>query len=237
MSDNWFTSKLDPEMENHPEEVLALKDYLRRKTTATEAAQTITRPVITSNSPKDDLACLQGLLHDALLELPAYTEQLLSLLQVIENLPEPNFTAVEPSQRPGEKLWKGLPHFANLWYEIGYRSGSWKMDAEKTSGTERDALRNEHVRRAEVEARLIMANLASIPIGWGYEVIEDALGKDALLDFEVPAAAEWLWVCGKRFRRGAVEGEKSYLQTQSDVVQQAATKALTAIHEVNREIQ
>jgi len=124
MSDYWFTSKLDPEMENHPEEVLALDNCLRQDTTVTKAAQTITRPVITSISPKDDLACVQGLLHDALLELPAYTEPLLFLLQAIESLPEPNSTATEPTERPVEKLWKGLPHFANLCYDIGHRSGS-----------------------------------------------------------------------------------------------------------------
>ena len=38
------------------------------------------------------------------------------------------------------------------------------MDAEKTSGPERDALRRERVRRAEAEARLVMADLADISI-------------------------------------------------------------------------
>jgi hypothetical protein len=100
-----------------------------------------------------------------------------------------------------------------------------------------------------------MAGLAGIPIDWGYEVIDDALGRDALLDFEVPAAAEWFAICGQRFRQGAEEGEKTYtlkhegmslkqwslwearlreLQAQSGVVQQAAMKALNAIHEANR---
>ena len=130
------------------------------------------------------------------------------------------------------------------------------MDAEEASGPKRDALRDEHTRRAEVEARLVMAGLAGIPIDWGYEVIESALGTDSLLDFEVPAAAEWLAICGKRFRQGAEEGEKTYalkdgrmslkqwslweaqlreLQVQSEVVQRAVTKALNAIHEANRE--
>lgn len=76
------------------------------------------------------------------------------------------------------------------------------------------------------------------------------------MDFEVPAAAEWLEVCGKRFRQGAVEGEKSYvfkeegmnlerwsawearireLQTQPGVVQRGATKALIAMRGANGE--
>jgi hypothetical protein len=256
MSDDWFSSKLAPEQENHPEEVEALKDYLRQKTTATEAAQAITRPVVTAECPRDDLSRLHILLLDALVELPDHTELLLALLQAIENLPEPDFTAVQPTKRPQEKLWKGLPHFANRWYDVSYRSGSWKMDAEAASGPKRDTLRDEHVRKAEVEARLVMAGLAGIPIDWGYEVIDDALGSDALLDFEVPAAAEWFAICGQRFRQGAEEGEKSYvlkdegmslkrwslwearlreLQAQSGAVQRAATKALNAIHEADRE--
>ena len=254
MLDDWFSSKLAPEQENHPEEVEALKDYLLQKTTATEAAQTITRPVVASEVPKEDIARLQVLLLDSLVQLPDHTKLLLALLQAIENLPEPDFIAVQPTKRPQEKLWKGLPYFANRWYDISYRSGGWKMDAEEASGPERDALRGEHVRRAKVEAQLVMAGLAGIPIGWGYEVIDDALGRDALLDFEVPAAAEWFVVCGQRFRQGAEEGEKTYalqdkrmslkqwslwearlreLQAQSGVVQRAATKALNAIYEVN----
>jgi hypothetical protein len=254
MSDDWFAFKFLPEQEYHPEEVQALKDYLRQNITATEAAQSITHMVVTSAAPKNEIPSLHGLLIDALMELPDYTEPLLSLLQAIENLPEPDFTTLEPSKRPYEKLWKGLPQFGHQWYDYGYRSGSWKMDAEKTSGLERDKLRKEHVRRAEVEARLVMASLAGIPIDWGYEVVDDALRKDALLDFEVPAAAEWLGLCAKRFRRGAEEGEKSYvmkdegmtlerwaawesrlreLQAQSGVVQRAATKALDAMHRAN----
>ena len=105
MSDDWFSSKLVPDQENHAEEVGALKNYLRHKTTTTEAAQTITRPAVTSKTPKDDLARLQVLLLDALVDLPDHTEPLLALLQAIENLPEPDFTAVEPNKRPQEKLW------------------------------------------------------------------------------------------------------------------------------------
>ncbi|KAF1852227.1 uncharacterized protein K460DRAFT_300100, partial [Cucurbitaria berberidis CBS 394.84] len=196
MSDDWFSSKLAPEGNANdgccPEEAEALKDFLRYKTTATEAAQTMTRPVLTAGSPKDDLSRLYILLLDALVELPSkHIELLLELLQAIENLPEPDFTAVQQSKRPHEKLWKGLPHFANLCYDVGYRSGSWKMDAEATGAPKRDALRDEHIRRAEIEARLVMAGLAGIPIDWGYEVVVGALQCDeALLDFEVPAAAE-----------------------------------------------
>lgn len=260
MSDDWFSSKIAPngDVEDgcHPEEAKALKDYLRRNTSTTQAAQALTRPVVTGESPRDDLPGLYGLLMDALVELPSeHIEPLLALIKAIENLPEPDFTAVEERKRPHEKLWKGLPNFGNHWYDVGYRSGSWKMDAEATSAPQRDSIRDEHVRRAEVEARLVMAGLAGIPIDWGYEVVVGALESDeALLDFEIPAAAEWFAVCGQRFRRGAEDGEKSYaltdgvmslkqwslwverlkeLQAQSGVIQRAATKALEAIDKVD----
>ncbi|EDU50660.1 predicted protein [Pyrenophora tritici-repentis Pt-1C-BFP] len=223
MSDDWFSSKLIPEQENHPEE----------KTTATEAAEAITRPVVNLDDPRGDICQLYGLLMDALLDLRHQTEPLLALLQAIEDLPQPEFTAAQPSKQPQDKLWKGLSDFGHIWYDVYYRSGSWKSDAEKTSGSKRDALRDEHARTAEFEARLFMAGLAHIPIGWGYEAIEKALGKDALLDFEIPAVAEWLVVCGQRFLQGAKEDEKTYAAGQSGGVQRAATKALNAMHEAN----
>lgn len=262
MSDEWFSSKLAPDgdVEDgcHPGESEALKSYLRQGTTPNEAAQAITRPVVTAENPRDDLSRLYVLLIDALVELPSeHIEPLLALLQAIEDLPEPDFTAIQQSKRPYEKLWKGLPHFAHDWYDVGYRSGSWKMDAAATVAPKRDALRDEHVRRAEIEARLVMAGLAGLPIDWGYEVVVSALeSDDALLDFEVPAAAEWFVVCGQRFRQGARKGEKSYalengvmslkqwslweerlreLQAKPGVVQCAVTKALDAMHEANRE--
>ncbi|CAE7001094.1 hypothetical protein P3342_001363 [Pyrenophora teres f. teres] len=188
MSDDWFSSMLVPERENHPEEVGAIKDYLRQKTTAPEAAQAITRPVMDAEDPDGDIYRLYGLLRDALLELRDHTEPLLALLQAIEDLPQPDFTAAQPTKR--YSLWKGLSCFGHEWYDVSYRSGSWKSDAEKTSGSERYVLQDEHARTAEVEARLFMAGLAGIPIDWGYKVIEEALGKDSLLDFQIPAAAE-----------------------------------------------
>lgn len=56
-----------------------------------------------------------------------------------------------------------------------------------------------------------MAGIGGIPIDWGYEVVAGALeSSNALLDFEVPAATEWLVICGQRFRLGAESGEKSW---------------------------
>ncbi|KAG6362700.1 hypothetical protein INS49_007793 [Diaporthe citri] len=215
MSDGWFSSKLAPDgaVEDgcHPKEAQAMKYYLRQKRTVAEAARAITHPVVTADNPGEDLPRLWGFLMDSLLDLPAeHTDSLLELLKAIENLPEPDFTAIDGSRRPCEKLWRGLPGFGNLWSD-SYQSGSWRRTAAATNGPARRALRDTHVRKAEIEARLLTAGLGGIPIDWGYEVVADALeSSNALLDFEVPAATRWLVICGQRFRQGAENGEESW---------------------------
>ncbi|KAI8166263.1 hypothetical protein K4K49_013232 [Colletotrichum sp. SAR 10_70] len=215
MSDNWFSSKLAPDgdIEDgcHPQEAQAMKDYLHQKTNAAEAAQAITNPVATAENPGEDLVRLWGFLMDSLVELPAeHIEALVELLKAIENLSEPDFKALDESKRPSEKLWKGLPGFGNLWAD-SYQSGSWRKAATAAKGPERDVLRDAHVRKAEIEARLVAAEIGAIPIDWGYEVVADALeSSNALLDFEVAAAAKWLVICGQRFRKGAEDGEESW---------------------------
>ncbi|KAG8169872.1 hypothetical protein KVR01_000617 [Diaporthe batatas] len=215
MSDDWFSFKLAPDgdVEDgcHPEEAQAMKEYLRQNTTAAEAARAITHPIVTADNPRHDLARLWAFLMDSLVELPAeHTGSLLELLKAIENLPEPDFTPIDESKRPSEKLWKGLPGFGHLWSD-SYQSGSWRNEAAAATGPARDALRDAHVRKAEVEARLVTAGLAGIPIDWGYQVVADALeSSNALLDFEVPAATTWLVICGERFRQAAENGEESW---------------------------
>jgi hypothetical protein len=261
--DDWFSTKPDPngdaDDECLPEQSDALKDYLHGRKDASQTAQTLTRPVVTSQIPKDELSRLYVFLYDALVELPSeHIPTLLDLLQAIEDQPEPDFTSIPDSQRPNDKLWKGLSDFATLWYDVSYKSGSWKLDAEVSTGEKRDELRIDHVAKASIEAQLVIRGLAGVPIGWGYEVVDDALGtngSDVLLDFEVPAAAEWLKICGTKFWWGAENGEKSYvfedgmsveqwekwekrlkeLQGYEGVVGSASTKALDAMHKAVKE--
>ncbi|KAH8727794.1 hypothetical protein GQ44DRAFT_702992 [Phaeosphaeriaceae sp. PMI808] len=267
MSDEWFAYRLAPDgdIEDgcHPEEAQAMKDYVHQKTTAIEAAHAITHPTRLSDNPADDLARLWGFLMDALIELPSdHVGRLIELMQAIENLPEPDFSAIDDMNQPGEKLWKGLSGFGHMWSDT-YQSGNWRDIAKVAEGSERDSLRDKHVRMAEVEARLVTADIGGIPIDWGYEVVADALeSDDALRDFEVPAAAQWFIICGQRFRQGAEDNDNSWalkprnvksgdatpsdgtmslerwstwekrlkeLQKEPGVVQDAATKALSAM--------
>ncbi|KAI1487551.1 hypothetical protein F5X96DRAFT_140808 [Biscogniauxia mediterranea] len=210
MSDAWFANKLAPDgaIEDgcHPAEAEALKQYLRGATTAAEAALAISRPIAhASRNPRDEVSRLWDLLIDALLELPAdtTTEPLIALIQALENLPEPE----------SKLRWRGLPGFGHLYADI-HQSGDWRAAALRAPDAgERSRLRAYHVRKAAVEARLAAAGLAGIPIDWGYETVADALESSssaAVLDFEVPAAAEWLRIAGARFREGAARGEASW---------------------------
>lgn len=135
MSDDWFSEKLAPygDFEDgcHPEEAQAMKNYLRHGTTATEAARAITHPIVTAENPREDLVRLWDLLMDALLELPAeHTESLLELLKAIENLPEPDFTAVDKTKRlyEDEKLWRGPQGFGHLWSDL-HQAACWREEA------------------------------------------------------------------------------------------------------------
>ncbi|KAI1403206.1 hypothetical protein F4819DRAFT_236224 [Hypoxylon fuscum] len=226
MSNEWFSEKLAPDgnVEDgcHPNEAQAMKKYLRHEFTAQEAARAITQPIENAENPGHDLPRLWDFLMDALIELPSETtESLIELLQAIENLPEPDMTAIEEKKRPSHgKLWRGLPGFAHLYADIHQLGDSgWRALAVKADGPEQDRIRNYQVRKADIEARLAVLSIAGITIDWGYETVADALEKsDALLDFEVPAAAAWFARAGERFKEGAANGEESWaLDRQRDL--------------------
>ena len=199
MSDEWFQEKIAPDSDTedgcHPPAAQALKAYLRHQTDAKSGAQSMTQPIITATNPRDELWRLWTLLEDALVELPeSEIDNLLHLIKAIEDLPEPDFSALPPNHHPPHgKLWKELPGFGHLWSD-GYQGGLQNILA-RSDPSERDQLRNQHVRKAYVEARLAVAGLAGIPLDWGYETVTNALEfRDAVLDFEVPAALQWLVV-------------------------------------------
>ena len=195
-----------------------LKNYLRHQASASEAARAITLPIEQSEDPDNDLPRLYGFIMDALIELPEENlDSLVELVKSIEQLPEPDFDAVDESKRPTHgRLWRGLPGFGHLYSDCDpYRHGEWpkKYQNAKNDG-QRDSLRNEYVRRAAVEARLVMAG-DSLPIDWGYETVTHALEqKDCVVELELPAAAQWLITAGRRFYEGAKKEESYALENK-----------------------
>ncbi|KAI1374221.1 hypothetical protein F4677DRAFT_461534 [Hypoxylon crocopeplum] len=189
----------------------AVKMYLREEITVDEAARAVTTPIEYSDNPEQDLERLWDFLVDSLMGLSSnYTNPLIELLRAIDGLPELEITAVKENKLPFDgKLWRGLPGFADCYAKA--RESDWYELAIKADSLERSRLRDNHVKKAAIEAVLVVLGIGGIPIDWGYETVADALEySNALLDFQVPAAAEWLKIAGRRFREGAAKEEHSW---------------------------
>lgn len=226
MSDTWFKAQIAPdgvaEDGCHPDEAEALQSYLNNKINTQDTAHAITRPILSSDDPGADIHRLWNLLQDALIELPAtHIPPLVNLLQAIQDLPDPEVTSKPSNIAPqkGGFTWKGLPNFGHLWADV-HKQDNWHNDLSTTLSSfptsgdrlkKRQELRAAHIRKANIEARLAVANIGSIPLDWGYDAIADALEVDtAVLDFEIPAAREWIEVAGKELYQGAKEGRESW---------------------------
>lgn len=216
MSDAWFNEKIAPDGVAddgcHPDEAQALKDYYHKKTSAKEAAQAITRPIEESKDPGANLYRLWALLKDALVELPAtQIPALIQLLDAIQQLPEPDLTGRRTENTPADGfLWRKLPGFGHMWADE-HKRDDWRRTLAAGDPANRADRRAEHVKKAKIEARLAVVDVGGIPLDWGYDCIADALERrEAVLDFEIPAAAEWIAIAGKRLHAGAVDGEESW---------------------------
>lgn len=216
MSDEWFKCKIAPadapEDGCRPDEAKALQNYYHKQVSAEEAAQALTRPVESLENSYDNLYRLWGLLIDALMELPEREiSNLVQLLDAIQRLPKPNLTEKQTGSAPSEgSLWRGLPRFGHMWADE-HKQDHWRDTLSIKDPAKRAEQRAKHIRKARVEARLTVANIGGIPLDWGYDCIADALERrNAVLDFEIPAAAEWIAVAGNRLYAGAVDGRESW---------------------------
>ena len=214
MPSSWFSEKIAPggstEDGSDPAEAQALQDYLDDKLDASAAAAAITRPVEDARDPGADLPRLWGLLCDALTELPPPAiPALIQLLAAIQHLP-----AAAPGDKPTPPhgpLWGGLPGFGHHWADAHKRDDWRSALARESRERDRAELRAQHVRGAEVEARMVVARVAGIPLDWGLDCVCDALERETpVLDFEVPAAAAWVGVAGGLVRGAAVDGMHSW---------------------------
>ncbi|KAI4093628.1 MAG: hypothetical protein LQ339_007637 [Xanthoria mediterranea] len=233
MSDQWFQEQIAPDGVNedgcHPDEARALQDYLHQKTGVSEAAKAIVQPIEQSANPGAHLYRLWNLLIDALIQLPeTQITPLIQLLDAIQNLPEPDLTGKTTEDTPLDgHLWQGLPGFGHMWAD-GHKQGHWRGALAAEKGPRRTEMRSAHVRKANLEARLAVAGISNIPFDWGYECIADALERqDAVVDLEVPAAAEWIAVAGDRLYAGVRTGCKSWaLESRRDFGREAPVMTL-----------
>ncbi|KAJ5545089.1 hypothetical protein N7535_006524 [Penicillium sp. DV-2018c] len=210
--DAWFdqhTAPMDGEEETgvHPHQAAALKAYLNGDSKPSQTAAALTKPH--ASEKKTDLRDrIVGILEDALYELPqSHTPALVDLLKELSQLPD---------EEDGEPVWKDLKSFGHSWAD-GWKQGHWRKALTTRDPATRAKRREAHVHLAFVEASCAMAAPGPnaedglLPLSWGYECISDALEcQDAVLDFEVPAAAVWIKVAGERLREGAKKGEASW---------------------------
>lgn len=202
---------------------------MHQKTSAKEAAQAITGPIEHSEDPGASLYRLWGLLIDALVELPAsHVPSLIELLDAIQQRSGPDRTGRRPENTPRDGfLWRKLPGFGHMWADE-HKRDDWRRTLAASNPAKRAELRADHVEKAGIEAQLAVANVGGIPLDWGYDCIADALERcNAVLDFEIPAAAEWIAIAGKRLYAGAVNGQGSWaLERQRDFGQEAKQMSL-----------
>lgn len=223
---SWVEEKLAPDgrLEDgcHPAEAQALQDYILGTATVEQAAYAITRPVATSAEPGAHLHRLWGLLTDALVEWPTAeetTSAVIQLMAAIEHLPDESHLSDQArvSLHHGP-LWKGLPGFGHQWSDE-HKRGDWRGQQQIILTEDRPSLRAKLVKIARIEAQMVTASVGGIPLDWGYECISQAVERsDAVLDLEIPMAAEWFRVAGRLIYEGAVRGERSWaLETMQDL--------------------
>lgn len=146
-----------------------------------------------------------------LVELPeTQVSRLIELLGAMQDLPKPDLKGREIATHG--PLWQKLPGFGHHGADE-HNQSFWRerLTTATRKGEDRAEMRAAHVRKANVEARLVVAGVAGVPLDWGYECIADALERhDAVVDFEVPAAAEWLSIAGDQLFAGVRTGIESW---------------------------
>ena len=220
MSDTWFEWHVSPDGTSEdgcdPREASALKEYLRSTTMTKEAtALAITIPI--QNEAKSELkpnfTRLWGLIIDALKDLPEHRTKIIQLLVAIQSLP----STCPATERTRESAIhrNELQGFGNLWADMTV-SGNWRRRVSSWDPKQREEVRQDFIREASIEAQLCIANISGVSLEWGLGTICDALeDKDAVLDFEIPAAKEWFQAAGKQIFEQANDGIDGYLRERN----------------------
>lgn len=217
LNDAWFDKQIfsGPDVADgcHPDEAKALKDYYHKKMTAKEAAHAIIQPVKNSENILHRLEGLWGLFIDALLEMPSeQLPALLELLAAIQQCPEPDRPGWSDISSNDGLVWRHLYHFHFDWGDHA-RNDEYLENLADCDPADRAQKRAWHIRKAEVEARLAAADIGHITWLGGFICVSDTLeSSEAVLDFEVPAAAKWILFVGERLFKAAVDGEESVLR-------------------------
>lgn len=213
------TAPIDGEDETgaHPYQAAALGRYLHGLSSVgdTILAMTSLAPEA-SDTPSGLRDRVFGIIEDALFELPqVYTPALVDLLR--------SFDIVPGADETGNPIWNGIKSFGHSWSD-SWRQSHWREALKTRDPRTRDTRRAAHVHHAFVEATCATAGTGInsqapdsaeggvLPLSWGYDCLSDALEQQesVIWDFEVPAAAIWIRVAGRRIVEGATSNETSW---------------------------
>ena len=119
-------------------------------------------------------------------------------------LSNPTSTTKQTPQEAAHAIFQTILSFRRLRREI-------PPNLEPPPRCSRGNLRAAHIKKANIEARLVAANVGGIPLDWGYDAMADALEFDiAVLYFEIPAVRKWTEVTGKELYQGPKGGKDSW---------------------------
>ena len=83
-----------------------------------------------------------------------------------------------------------------MWADLKV-SNNWRGEIGNWASEQYKGVREDFIEQAKTEAQFVVADVGGIPISWGLRCICDAFERrDAVLDFEMPAAKEWLQMAG-----------------------------------------
>lgn len=222
-TDDWFAVMTNPSGErfNHvafPHQAIALQRYLNGQATSQETAAAMAHWPPDGPEPDYDLEVWAFLLMQlALLELPqAHIPALTALIKDLESI-------MGRYGDGGLPLYRNCGSFNRGWEESYHVGDSWRYALGTRDPDLRNLMREHHIRIAFVEATCAMmkgkcdekighktSHLNGIlPISYGYKCLSDALERrhGVVWDFEIPAAAVWIRVAGKRILEGAKKNE------------------------------
>ncbi|KAI4869214.1 hypothetical protein F4820DRAFT_464284 [Hypoxylon rubiginosum] len=203
-------------------EVTQLKSYHRGEASADEAACALTRPITNSSiyplggysDHSRALSQLWGLLIDALIEWPpGQTPSLIALLLAIKEAPGHIHAGEATDDEEKPLSWSNLPYFDRVWSDNHWMSPG-QITRRCPDAATRELARNVYIKQQDVEAQLVAAQVfAEGTRALRYlvktferepqpddnlDAADDSLADSQIkLDFQIPAAAQWVKHCGQ----------------------------------------
>ncbi|CAD0089975.1 unnamed protein product [Aureobasidium vineae] len=204
MTDAWFENAIESDGIDgegcRRSEAMTLKSYLRDEIAVNQASQQLAQPTENCAFPGDPLIYLWGVLQDAMVELPGSAAKIVPLLLEMQKRSD---MQLRENQREGAlsdrqwALWRDLPGFANLWYDMHwwYYSSHWRVELERFDKQETVANIS---RIATADALLaVYGILGERAKAEGLARLADSLeDESAVLRLEMPIVKEWLLNAG-----------------------------------------